>query len=221
MVRRWSYINNSISRSSLSNVLDSHRFKVFRKNTKFKRFNRGVIDFVRRKNIKRKRSFNYIQLSYVSSDWSKNYLNSRSIHRFTQGVRCFEFAYQSVAYDLVFKLAKKTNHTSGFQTLSAPKKRAYNLTKNFSNFSLQNSLCSYSRNTIYNTCEPFTLSDSHSKLGISGSLDLPSRFPVVTKDKNLYNLLTITSLSSKPLTSLVVSARQIISLTCIYNVSKN
>ena len=136
MVRRWSYLTLPIEQDALLNVRKAHAFKVFRKSTKFKRFNRGLVDFVRRKNIKRKKSLNYITLSYLSSNWAKYYLNSRSITRFSQSVLLSNFTFESLNPELVKRLATKTSFTKGLHLTSIPTYRATSILKTFSNTSM-------------------------------------------------------------------------------------
>ena len=148
MVRRWSYINNDLHLSDFTGVIKAHRFKVFRKNTKFKKFNRGLIDFVRRKNIKRRRYMNYLTLSFLSSDWSKIYLNQRSIIRFIQSVYSHEFSLESAESNLSIKLAAKHSFTQGLHTASVPSKRALSIVGSLKAFNIDLAKTSFSRNAL-------------------------------------------------------------------------
>lgn len=127
MVRRWSYIVNSPEQQFLPEVRKAHVFKTFRKNTKFKKFNKGLVDFVRRKNVRRKKSFSYLTLSYMSSSWAKHYINNRAIQRFYQSLFSTSFSFQSLNPELISKLALKTNYTKGINLSSIPTRRSSNL----------------------------------------------------------------------------------------------
>ena len=184
MVRRWSYLNTNITSSSFNGVAKAHRFKVFRKSTKFKKFNRGLIDFVRRKNIKRKKYINYITLSYLSSDWSKNYLNQRSILRFSQSINAHNYSLDSLQPNILIKLSKKFTFTNGFHATSIPSKIALSTLNNLKLFNIYLQNTNFSRNTItsLNTFDSNT--DNLNSLGLSTYTDLNSKFYLLTSIKN-------------------------------------
>jgi hypothetical protein len=217
MVRRWSYIDNSVDKSFLTNLSSSHKFKIFRKNTKFKRFNRGVIDFVRRKNVKRKKSFNFIHLSYVSSSWSKQYLNSKSLHRFSQGLNLFECSFQSLNPKLSLKLASKFNFTSGFQIFSIPSQRCSLLTNQFSVFNLSSSASNYSRNSIISTLSLERDAIDRSKIGVSLMIDSNLKAHLTNKYSLNANTIPLKLLLDKPAINFVISIRKIITLLALLN----
>jgi len=85
MVRKWSYLTSQQTNQLYAGSIRSNelcRFKVFRKTTRFKRFNRGTTYMVRRNYARRKHQTNYLVLSYVTRYWAVNYLHSRQFERF-------------------------------------------------------------------------------------------------------------------------------------------
>lgn len=151
-------------------------FKVFRKTTKFKRFNRGLIDFVRRKNVKRKKAINLLTLSYSSYNWSKYYLNLRSISRFTQALFSSDFTFISLNPELVLRLSSKFNFKQGIHTLSLPTKRGLSLIKHFRSFNLNFSRNIHSRGALLSVDNFEFKHNEISKLGASEYLDLSNKY---------------------------------------------
>ena len=176
MVRRWSYITETVARPEFMSVVKAHRFKVFRKNTKFRKFNRGLLDFVRRKNIKRKRYINYVTLSYLASDWSKIYLNQRSIFRFSQTMSTHPYMLNSITSDVVVKLAKKHSFSLGLNTSSIPCKRAKMLSQSLARLGINLRTNSFNRNTISQVNKFTHNTDSLSQIGLSTYVETPSKF---------------------------------------------
>lgn len=85
MVRKWSYLNKSgigVVDDSLINPVSLYQFKVFRKTTRFKKFNRGITKMVRKKYARRKHRTNWLVLSHVSKFWALSYLKMRQFERF-------------------------------------------------------------------------------------------------------------------------------------------
>ena len=211
MVRRWSYLTLPVEQSSLLSVRKAHAFKVFRKSTKFKRFNRGLVDFVRRKNIKRKKSINYVTLSYLSSNWSKYYLNSKSIVRFSQSILSSKFTFDSLNPELVKRLATKISFTKGLHLTSIPTYRAISMLKNFSSANLGLLSRGNTRGALvsFNNHE-FRRNDIN-KLGTSSYVQLSSKYFVKSKNFNTLRSLNY-SLMFQPSVSTVTSVRSIIVL---------
>jgi hypothetical protein len=198
----------------LSDVRKAHVFKTFRKNTKFKKFNKGLVDFVRRKNIRRKKSFSYLSLSYMSSSWSKHYINNRSIQRFYQSLFSSNFSFQSVNPELVSKLALKTNYTKGMSLSSIPTRRATNLINH-------NSPVKHTFNRGYNTkgsilsLNSFEFNHNEiSKLGTSNYVDYNNDYFVTHLKHNKAKYLK-TDFTLNASISILASMRRIIILTII------
>lgn len=219
MVRRWSYLNIKATNSHFDGVAKAHRFKIFRKSTKFKKFNRGLIDFVRRKNIKRKKYINYITLSYLSSDWSKNYLNQRSILRFSQALNMHNYSLDSLQPNILIKLSKKFTFTNGFHAASTPSKRALSTINSLKLFNIYLQNTNFSRNTItsLNTFDSNT--DNLNSLGLSTYTDLNSKFYLLTSIKNSATNLNPLNLNNRVVFNMIKSYRSIIVLLLLLSIN--
>jgi len=93
MVRKWSYLNDSSPNATLSPLSESsslYHFKVFRKTTRFKKFNRGITKMVRKNYARRKHRTNWLVLSYITKAWVSNYLNMRQFERFFNALTRFK-----------------------------------------------------------------------------------------------------------------------------------
>ena len=215
MVRRWSYLTLPLEQSALLNVRKAHAFKVFRKSTKFKRFNRGLVDFVRRKNVKRKKSINYITLSYLSSNWAKYYLNSRSIVRFSQSILSSKFTFESLNPELVKKLAVKTSFTKGLHLTSIPTYRAISVLKNFSSTNINLLTRANTRGSLISFNNHEFVRNDINKLGASNYIQLSSKY--FTRNKNLNMLRSLNySLMFQPTVSAITSIRAVITLLVLF-----
>jgi hypothetical protein len=100
VVRKWSYITlfNKKSRDSISltsttthasTLLSRFKFKVFRKNTRFKKYNLGCTNFTRKKIILKKRRVGWKNYVILSSNWVKPLLKLKQIVNFTQSKLAF------------------------------------------------------------------------------------------------------------------------------------
>lgn len=216
MVRRWSYIKDHVSTSNFIGVSNAHKFKVFRKNTKFKRFNRGIIDFVRRKNIKRKRYVNYITLSFISSNWSKNYLNQRSILRFSQSLDIYNNSIESVEASLVTKLSVKYSYVHGLNTTSVPSKRIHSVLNNRSPLGPLVSSSNFSRNSIASVASLDKSVDNFKSLGLSSIVDSRNKFYTKSKFLHQYNLTSPFNATNTTTLTFVKCYQRIIVLTILY-----
>lgn len=105
MVRRWSYLNYKqnavfdVSSKSLETSIENHAFKVFKKTTFFRKYNKGIASFVRRKNILRKRKTNNIILNYITTKWVTFYLRARRLYRYIQSSFIFSIARAIASVD--------------------------------------------------------------------------------------------------------------------------
>ena len=214
MVRRWSYLISSVDQTSLLNVRKAHAFKIFRKSTKFKRFNRGLVDFVRRKNIRRKKSINYITLSYLSSNWAKHYLNSKSVARFSQSVLMNKFSFESLNPELVQRLAIKTSFTKGLHLTSLPTQRAISMLRHFSSTSVNLLSRNYTRGALLSVIDHDFKRASINRIGASSNLQISSKYFVSARNFNLLQSLNY-ALAFQPAISVASSVRSIIILCVI------
>jgi len=106
MVRKWSYLNSfdHISNKNLTPFKELKTFKVFRKTTRFKKFNKGITLMVRKKYAKRKYKTTWLFLTYTTQAWTSHYLKSRQFERFFQSLGLFNAKAYSADYD-VFRVS--------------------------------------------------------------------------------------------------------------------
>jgi hypothetical protein len=200
-------------------VRKAHTFKVFRKSTKFKRFNRGLVDFVRRKNIKRKKSINYITLSYLSSNWSKYYLNLRSITRFSQSTMTSNFTFESLSPDLARKLAIKMKFTKGLHLTSLPTQRAFSMIKIFSESTLNIMSRTGVRGALLSVNDHDFIHSSLGAIGASNNVQLRSKYHLTVKALALLKQLDSSGLF-RPTLSVASCIRSILVLSTLLTTFK-
>ena len=106
MVRKWSYLNSldNTSSNSLTPFKALKTFKVFRKTTRFKKFNKGITLMVRKKYAKRKYKTIWLFLTYTTHAWTSHYLQSKQFERFFQSLGLFNAKAYSSDYD-VFRIS--------------------------------------------------------------------------------------------------------------------
>lgn len=102
--------------------LDNHTFKVFKKTTYFRKYNRGLTVFVRRKNILRKRKTNNIVLTFIASKWVVFYLRLRRIARYAQAKHTFRIANALSSIEAFTNKSKILGFSSGALLTSIPNK---------------------------------------------------------------------------------------------------
>ena len=99
MVRKWSYLDSNtpnLDAATSTSTSQLYHFKVFRKTTRFKKFNRGITKMVRKNYARRKHRTNWLVLSYITKSWVLNYLNMRQFERFFSALTRFNInAYSS------------------------------------------------------------------------------------------------------------------------------
>ena len=121
MVRKWSYLNShSVSPDfdTLARVSSFYNFKVFRKTTRFKRFNRGLTRMVRRNYARRKHQSNHIVLSYITRYWALHYLQARQFERFYSSLGRFQISAFSSHVDVFHVRISELSHRNGINVLS-------------------------------------------------------------------------------------------------------
>lgn len=144
MIRKWSYLENDIelvNTKSFLGILNKHRFKIFKKTTKFKKYHIGISKSVmfRKKYAKRKHYSNYINRLYITKYWMTNYLKMRQFVRFYQAINMFNVLsyspemsvfsakannlkslnginYFSCSYGILNKFLKKSNNSFFLKT---------------------------------------------------------------------------------------------------------
>ena len=124
MVRKWSYLESNtpnITPAMLDSSTQLYHFKVFRKTTRFKKFNRGITKMVRKNYARRKHRSNWLVLSYITKSWVLNYLNMRQFERFYSALSRFNInAYSSDASVFSLRLHELSN-SSGINIVSCSK----------------------------------------------------------------------------------------------------
>lgn len=105
MVRKWSYLEQTVTLSplnSLKQIPKLYNFKVFRKTTRFKKYNRGITRMVRKNYARRKHQTNWLNLSYISKSWVLNYLSLRQFERFYSALGRFNVSAYSSDVNVFF-----------------------------------------------------------------------------------------------------------------------
>jgi hypothetical protein len=132
MVRKWSYLVNStptIAPLTLNESSSLYHFKVFRKTTRFKKFNRGITKMVRKNYARRKHRTNWLVLSYITKAWVSNYLNMRQFERFFNALTRFKINSFSADVSVFHVKLKDVSNKDGINIISCsntPLKRYMN-----------------------------------------------------------------------------------------------
>jgi hypothetical protein len=86
MVRKWSYIINKQANilKTQQKLTQRFKFKIFRKNTRFKNFNINFSVFTRKKAIIYKRRTSWKNYLVIASQWTKSTINSKQIINYSQ-----------------------------------------------------------------------------------------------------------------------------------------
>jgi hypothetical protein len=129
MVRRWSYIN--YPSSSLSNlnfrrsgsISAYYNFKAFKKTTFFKKYNLSSTVFFRKKNIRRRRPFDFLNFSHIAYTWVKYYLSLRRQVRCSQLTDIFKFSRSISSWDLFSKNSTLLGYSTGAIIASGAKQK--------------------------------------------------------------------------------------------------
>lgn len=121
MVRKWSYIKDVFTLDESLNSYykipskQKHVFRVFRSNTRFKRWSVGLTSFVRKKYTRRKHLYNYAVFAQVTNYWVRFYLNSRNSVLFYQNLNLFNGYFGTISSNLLKKyLVSNSDLIKGF-----------------------------------------------------------------------------------------------------------
>lgn len=124
MIRKWSYLESSTP-SVTSGLLDSssqlYHFKVFRKTTRFKKYNRGITKMVRKNYARRKHRSNWLVLSYITKSWVLNYLNMRQFERFYSALTRFKINAYSADASIFHLRLQDLSNLDGINVVSCSK----------------------------------------------------------------------------------------------------
>ena len=99
-------ISDNCSTLSMKKI---YKFKIFKKTTKFKRYNRGLTRFIinRKKYILRKKRTSYQLMFNLSFFWSKFYMSLRHVNRYNQLLGSFDYSLTLPNVTFTNKSAKK------------------------------------------------------------------------------------------------------------------
>lgn len=124
MVRKWSYLESStlnLDVQSLENTSQLYHFKVFRKTTRFKKFNRGITRMVRKNYARRKHRTNWLILSYITKSWVTNYLKMRQFERFYSSLGRFPLDVFSTNFSVFSLRVSMLTNRNGINIASCAK----------------------------------------------------------------------------------------------------
>jgi len=170
---------------SIKPVIKTCSFKVFRKTTRFKKYNRGITRMVRKKYTRRKHLTNAINLSYITKYWVLHYLSMRQFERFYSSLGQFKvsaYATESSVFNIrLFALTNK----NGINLLSCSKPVLYKHINSLKNSEFLINYSNHSRSSFIQT---------NSIENITQSLEI---FPNVIKfDSSFYSPDEINSLTN-------------------------
>jgi len=221
MVRKWSYLSNaalSISKDTLTNSVNLYHFKVFRKTTRFKKFNRGITKMVRKNYARRKHRTNWFIMSYITKTWVLNYLKMRQFERFFNSVTRFHVsAFTSDISIFLLKLSEVSNKL-GINVISCSSAQL----RRYASFSTKNALLS---NPTHNTLN--TIVQSTSLDNINSSSEVFTN--LITFEGNSFflekplteiqHLINFTPLAQTSI-SLTSAIRTTLTLLTLYNIKR-
>jgi hypothetical protein len=121
MVRKWSYLDFHKPNSNfeaISQTASFYSFKVFRKTTRFKRFNKGLTRMVRRTYARRKHQTNHIALSFIAKYWTTHYLQARQFERFYSALGRFQTSAFSAHADVFHIRLSELSNLEGINVVS-------------------------------------------------------------------------------------------------------
>jgi hypothetical protein len=164
MVRNWSYltdVNLTICESRTERFAHLYNFKVFRKTTRFKRYNKGITVMVRRKYARRKHRMNWLVLSHITCAWATNYARARQFERFYSSLGCTNTSAFSSSVNVFLLCLPRLQNKGGVSISSCASKTLLRHSRlyGFANPVLRN----FTQNTngeIVHTLTAQTLSDS-------------------------------------------------------------
>ena len=200
MVRKWSYLKtfNLTAPNTLAPIKAVKSFKVFRKTTRFKKYNRGITKIVRRKYMTRKRKSTALFAYYITKDWVYHYLKLRQFERFYQSFGLSNITAYAADFD-VFKVAPERINEGGIHIFSVSKSifSYFQLKNTSTNSTLRKSKISNSKQTFIQTDSFETLSNS------------PLSYPIAANIEN-YEYHTVNDLSLLTKSSQILKSIQLV-----------
>ena len=110
MIRKWSYIIPSLHNNLHNTPLKSRfKFKVFRKTTRFKKYNLSYTSFIRKQVVLKKRRVGWKKYIILSSDWVKPLLSLKHLVSFTQNKSLYTNTTTSPYFNIFSKKSQQLN----------------------------------------------------------------------------------------------------------------
>ena len=113
---------SNISSSRFNSILKIYRFKLFKKTTKFKRYNRGLTRFItnRKKYILRKKRTSLQFMVNLTYFWTQSYQDLRNSVRFLQSLNSLEYSLTLSNKLFTKKIALKLTDAQNAQIADIP-----------------------------------------------------------------------------------------------------
>lgn len=125
MIRKWSYLNEinlNPKNESICFFKKIYNLKVFKKTTRFKKYNIGYTFMVRKQYSKRKHQTSWINLSYITKSWVHIFLKSKQFIRFYQSLGLFNLQSYSASMLVFTKKLNEINNFNGINSFACSKK---------------------------------------------------------------------------------------------------
>lgn len=112
------FVNNNDPDNFIFLVRKVHSFKVFKKSTKFKKYNKGLTKFImnRKKYTLRKKVTSLINKFMVPLDWANYFSKKRQLIRFYQSYSILSYCTPTVNNKILLRL----NDTTSSNPLESP-----------------------------------------------------------------------------------------------------
>lgn len=151
MIRKWSYINSTTTvisalRTKTSvNLHTKFKFKIFRKTTRFKKYNISYTSFVRTLPVLRKRRVDWKYYFVISSQWVKPLLKNKQFISFiqTKFLHNYTFSYNYIP------IFQRKSHQLNLIGIGI-----YGIVYNFLNYKITNKIISRKNRTNSNLLIP-------------------------------------------------------------------
>jgi len=220
MVRKWSYLNNiNLDTNNESNCFFKkiYNLKVFKKTTRFKKYNIDYTLMVRKQYSKRKHQTSWINLSYITKSWVHIFLKSKQFVRFYQNLGLFSIqSYSSNLLVFNKKLTELTNF-NGINSFSCSK----NVINSFLHYSNTNI---FFNNPIKNNSSSGILVRNNTALSLSLSVTPNlvqydnTLYPIIPTTENLHLYSIYQSLNFKYVLQFSLTIYQILIILSLKNI---
>jgi hypothetical protein len=223
MVRKWSYLKtfSLTTPNVLAPIKAVKSFKVFRKTTRFKKYNRGITKIVRRKYMTRKRKSTALFAYYITKDWVYHYLKLRQFERFYQSFGLSNVSAYAADFD-VFNVAPDRINENGIHIFSVTKSifSHFQSKSKCTQSTLRKSKVSNSKQTFIQTDSLETLSNSSFSYPIAASIENHEYHAITqttTREKNSQLLKSVQLVQFKSTLKFLQSYNRILILLSLRN----